>query len=190
MEVAILLEKHDIDVTLLQETKLNEEAASPNIPGYDIVRRDRNSSGGGVCTLIKNTYKYTIKPYLKDVEALVVSVHLGDSSFRKETTEIQTVNYYLPPNQTVLPRLVFKNYGTPTIVAGDANAHHNSWHSEGELDIRGKEIDDLICDSNLVVLNGYGPTRRSLNADTRNTSPDVTAITDDLAMNTSWSILE
>ena len=39
-------------------------------------------------------------------------------------------------------------------------------------------------------MNEYGPTRRSADKDSRDSSPDITACTEDIALDTQWSILD
>ena len=86
---------------------------------------------------------------------LLVDVH------GRET--LRTINYYLPPNVNVNPKHIFKSQPVPKVCCGDANAHNAVWSSELPGDAGGSESEEVIIESNLVVLNEYGPTRRALN---------------------------
>ena len=47
-ELAILLKENNVHIAMIQETKMDPETPDPHIPGYDLIRRDRNRNGGGV----------------------------------------------------------------------------------------------------------------------------------------------
>jgi hypothetical protein len=53
-----LLLPNNIDICLLQKTKLDTTTPSPSIPGYVLVRRDRTANGGGVGIVIRDTIKH------------------------------------------------------------------------------------------------------------------------------------
>ena len=64
-ELKRFLKKHNIDVFVLQETKLIKNDRSPRIPGYTIIRKDRQqpkgkerNRGGGLITGIRDTIPY------------------------------------------------------------------------------------------------------------------------------------
>ena len=55
-ELRILLDDYSIDILSLNETKLDESIKSCelHIPGYELIRRDRDRNAGGVCFHLKN----------------------------------------------------------------------------------------------------------------------------------------
>ena len=55
--------KTNSDIITLNETRLDSSVLNGEIeiPGYDIVRRDRNRSGGGVAMYIRSHIPYTIR---------------------------------------------------------------------------------------------------------------------------------
>ena len=55
-EVKSLVTETDIDIMTLSETHLctNIDDSEIRIPGYTLIRRDRNRSGGGVAMYIRN----------------------------------------------------------------------------------------------------------------------------------------
>ena len=71
------------------------------------------------------------------------------------------------------------------LAMGDANAHNGRWLSPIQPDTRGSEISEVLSLSNLVVVNKNCPTRLPF-SDTRPSSPDITAATDDIALLTNW----
>ena len=64
------------------------------IPGYEIIRRDRNRRGGGVAFLVKNSYSYTVRNDLlpNDIEAICIELTL------RMSRSILVLTWYRPPN--------------------------------------------------------------------------------------------
>ena len=87
-----------------------------------MVRKDRDSHGGGIAILIKENLKYlsvehNVMPD-NQVECMTVEVFLW-----KEPIKI--VNFYAPQDVNVNYQEVLSVPGGTKIVAGDANAHHD-----------------------------------------------------------------
>ena len=60
-ELRIFLAHNEIDILSINETKLNETISDNevNILGYNVVRRDRTTDGGGgVCFYVKKISKF------------------------------------------------------------------------------------------------------------------------------------
>ena len=55
-EIKMLLEKKDLDILTLNETRLDNTLTDDSffIHNYDLIRTDRNRQGGGVCLYIRN----------------------------------------------------------------------------------------------------------------------------------------
>lgn len=62
-ELRVLLASYSIDVLSLSETKLDISISNSeiHIPGFDIVRRDRNRHGGGVCFYINSSLNFSVR---------------------------------------------------------------------------------------------------------------------------------
>ena len=70
-EVRIILDKQNIDVLAINETRLDDNICDleVNVRGYDIIRRDRplnGRSGGGVCFYIQSNINYSIRKDLQN----------------------------------------------------------------------------------------------------------------------------
>lgn len=58
------MKKHDVDVAVIQETKLRAEDCEVRMSGYEMLRRDRwrgsscFSRGGGLVTVIRKGWAY------------------------------------------------------------------------------------------------------------------------------------
>ena len=186
-ELSCILAEYQIDVAMIQETKLDQSTRDPSIPGYSMVRKDRDSHGGGIAILIKENLKYlsvehNVMPD-NQVECMTVEV------FRwKEPIKI--VNFYAPQDVNVNYQEVLSVPGGTKIVAGDANAHHDLWFSRLPGDARGEELAEVIDDNNLVIMNQNKHTRRPYDTTSRESSPDVTVVTTDIAPFTEWDTLD
>ena len=62
-ELRILIANYPLDVISINETRLDQGILNSEIyvPGYEIVRRDRNRNGGGVCFYIKTVINYSVR---------------------------------------------------------------------------------------------------------------------------------
>ena len=73
-ELKLFLQQLPFEILSLNETRLDETIQNNmvQIPGYEIIRRDRNRRGGGVAFLVKNNYSYTLRDDVisKDLEAM------------------------------------------------------------------------------------------------------------------------
>ena len=129
-ELIAFLSTHDIDIMLLGETWL-KPAHSFKIPNYISHRNDRTPDrGGGTCILIKKTIPHHSEPTppLGLGESTIIQLHT-----RPNFTRI--ISSYIPPRPDYTYRQLttdldaLTNSHLPTIIAGDLNAKHASWHS-------------------------------------------------------------
>ena len=72
------MEDKNLDVLAINETRLSKSISDTcvHIPGHDIVRKDRNRNGGGVCVYIRSTINFkTQTSLMNDIyEAVVVDI--------------------------------------------------------------------------------------------------------------------
>jgi hypothetical protein len=82
-ELRILLVNYPVDILPINETKLDNSIndCEIHIPGYEILRRDRDRHGGGVCFYIRTTINFSIREDLKfkNVENLCVEIRKPQS---------------------------------------------------------------------------------------------------------------
>lgn len=66
----------EFEILALNETRLDGSVLNSEveIEGYEIIRLDRNRSGGGVCFYIRNNINYVVRDDLlcKDLEILTL----------------------------------------------------------------------------------------------------------------------
>ena len=165
------------DVLALQETHLIEKY-TPKIPGFTMIRKDRNVHGRGVCMFIKNNIPFAERevPEIENVEVQCICIR-----------EIQLFNVYLPPNKNIERAALTSLLSTSsakTIIVGDFNAHHPMW-SAGITNSHGRILHHVIERFDLVIMNTNAITRLNLSAATtgarRGSVLDLTLASKDIA---------
>lgn len=76
-ELNLLLHNREIDIIGLSETRLDERISDSeaSIPGYHIIRNDRNINGAGVAIYIKDTVPSPVMKYkCDDLELLCLEI--------------------------------------------------------------------------------------------------------------------
>ena len=95
-ELKLFLQQLPFEILSLNETRLDETIQNNmvQIPGYEIIRRDRNRRGGGVAFIVKNNYSYTLRDDLisKDLEAICIELTL------RMSWPILILTWYRPPD--------------------------------------------------------------------------------------------
>ena len=87
------------DIITLNETRLDSSVLNIEIeiPGYDIVRRDRNRSGGGVAMYIRSHIPYTIRNDLFPDNLELICVEIK----KLKSKPLLITTWYRPPNSSV-----------------------------------------------------------------------------------------
>jgi hypothetical protein len=179
---------NNIDVGLIQETKLQPGHELPKLDGFSVLRRDRErDKGGGLAIIVSNNIRYEMLDAPQgptpddttELQIIGIPTHAGN---------IQLVNMYIPPSSCCEPGYkptIAHVLNLPSaIIAGDLNAHSTGWLSTGSNDTRGTSIETEVGQSKYVIINEDTATRVTAKA---STSPDVTIVAASLANSTSWS---
>jgi ribonuclease HI len=173
------LTEADIDVCIIQETKLRPNTKTPTIKGYASIRADRKSQdgGGGLISYIKDSLVFErIRDETKDgTETSTFKVKMGKRKWA------QFCNLYCPPvrSHSAGQNIRLATESIPTsaesVILGDFNAHSPIWDLSQPSDARGETIEDWIVTNNLTVLNDGRHTRINRNAnDTPTADPPAT----------------
>ncbi|MCP3666840.1 MAG: hypothetical protein GY696_30830, partial [Gammaproteobacteria bacterium] len=144
-EILHYMEKHDIKIGAIQETKLTGKSKQLKTPNYTFVRKDRGvNKGGGLAFLVHKDVTFNLEKTPVDLEQ---DPHLESLTIslpaRNNTDPLYIRNLYIPPqsscNQNYIPSVdkLFEDLGTSSLILGDVNAHHQMWHSEATEDARG-----------------------------------------------------
>ena len=198
-ELEVWLRKHDVDVAMIQESKLREEDGEVRVRGYEMVRcdrwrggRSRWSRGGGLVTLVRNGWKYRVLssgvPADGAIEALCVQVMDGNGGVWK------LVNVYIPPEGRVhvgedeLRALTGGGCGR-WVVCGDFNAHHVDWDERVRQDRRGVMLRNWADERELVLMNDGAVTRVERGSGGPPSTPDVAFCSRELSSLMRWNVL-
>ena len=199
-ELQQLLIEENIDVAVIQETRLQPSSKTPTIPNYSFTRQDRHTTtsaksktiGGGLIIYIKDNLPYTntTSYTLPDIETQAITIPLT------KTKNLIITNLYIPQrnptitnqqNEDANINILFSRLTNipNSIIVGDINAHSQLWHSPTP-DHRGEVITSLLLGSDHVVLNQNTHTRTPSQNTQQLTSPDITSISSNLANQTTW----
>ena len=198
-ELQQLSKDTNADIITVQETKLTNTSKSPILPGYTAIRKDRTyNKGGGLLTYVKNDITFSnndIPPHInpQNTELQIITVHLS------QTKNLKIANLYLPPRNSSTNAQNTEdndiancfNYlvSQPSmLITGDINAHSSSWYSR-ITDHRGAIIEDILHNSNHMILNSNTPTRIPTAKNQQSSSPDITTISTNLYHQTSWKTI-
>ena len=189
-ELGVVLERNNVKVGVIQESKLSSKSKNPCIRKYATERKDRpHRHGGGLLVFIHESLTFSKQPsspeMLSDphLEKLTIKADIGN-------TKLIISNIYIPPAsfcsnwyQSSIKHLLT----TPAIlILCDFNAHHPSWYSR-LTDTRGKRMDDSINGSDYGILNWDSHTRVPPNAEP--SSPDDSLASTSLISSCSWQTL-
>jgi hypothetical protein len=96
-ELSILAQRTRASVIAVSETWLDTSVlnAEVSLPGYNIIRKDRGSHGGGVCLYIKEDLAFNPRADLDDTQLEIVWIDL----LLKKTKPILIGCAYRPPGQ-------------------------------------------------------------------------------------------
>ncbi|KAJ8709247.1 hypothetical protein PYW07_009073 [Mythimna separata] len=181
-----LLHQEKIHIAILSETWFDPDSAC-RLSGYHIFRADRDDGYGGTAVFIHNSIKaIQCNVNISNSQIQIIHIKLLNCSHLENIISI-----YCP--SSVRTRRsdwdeIFSITHHKTIIAGDMNGHHSNWSSR--TDSRGNQIFDSVMDNNLCTLNDNSHTRLKLvNGAIQKSSPDITIVSTELALNISWRVM-
>ena len=141
----VWLQKEEIKIAAIQETKLTEKSKLSTNEMYTLVRKDRGKDkGGGLAFLVHKDVPFQLLPSPPD------DPHTEHLAIKVGTLNI--INLYIPPQSSCntpdySPSLTQFLHGEETIIIGDLNAHDALWFS-ALADQRGSKFSDEIGAAN------------------------------------------
>ena len=97
-EVISIVKTYDFSIFVVNESWLDESLCDNDIkiPNYDVIRRDRNRQGGGVCIYVKSNLKYyVLNGYGIDIESAWICVTI-------DSKKVVVGTIYRPPSANKL----------------------------------------------------------------------------------------
>ena len=176
-ELKLLLNKTSTSVVALQDCKLGEEQLSPR--GYALLKG--NCPAGEAALLINQRVVHTELTLNSTLHAVAATVTLN------KTFTICSI--YLTPGETIT-KLSLENLidqlPRPFLLLGDFNAHSPVW-GDYRRDGRGKLIESILQDNDLILLNSKSPT--FLHSAYNSTSAiDLSVASPTIALDFQWSV--
>ena len=134
-ERRIHLDDYSIDILSLNETKLDDSIKSCeiHIPGYELIRRDRDTNGGGVCFYLKTSINFVARSDLNvaNLENLCLEIRKPNSK------PFFVVTWYRPPCSSIESFLFYESLiskldslGSEYYLVGDFNCSMASSHHD------------------------------------------------------------
>uniref|UniRef100_A0A8R1EEP3 Reverse transcriptase domain-containing protein n=1 Tax=Caenorhabditis japonica TaxID=281687 RepID=A0A8R1EEP3_CAEJA len=115
-ELGAIISKEKPDVVCLQETKIDTTHAGYTPIGFKTAMASRNKHGGGVCTMVRQDWDFTIIRSTMKKAAETLSIKIGD---------LLITNVYFPPRSSDSPT-------SPDITMATADiASRATWHTCG-----------------------------------------------------------
>ena len=156
-ELSERMKELDVDIALVQGSKLREKDKTPSIKGYSSVRAGRpgERQGGGLITYIKDNIAFKTRrcwnKQTTNVESSTIKIRLSKKKW------ITLTNLYIPPKRETgteeIPVLDNLPISQDCSVAGGINAHSSLWDPLQPQDSRGDRIEEWLADNNLLCAN-------------------------------------
>ena len=183
---------NNVNIAAIQETKLTNKTKPNKTPGWAAVRLDRHKNkGGGLIMLIKDTI-----PFVDNTAALPQSAnpHLeqrGILTTMPNRQQLHIHNIYIPSHSSCsaglnAPIVHLLSNNKMSLIVGNNNTHHSRRYTNTNDNERGKQLADKIDEADYTILNENEATRLQTNG--RSTSPDISLASNDIALQSDWSI--
>ena len=154
-EIIELINTYKANIVALQETMLSNDYLI-KIPKYNVVAKEGTFNyrqHGGVAIYIHGDIPFQEINLDTPIQAVAVTVQLR--------IKVTICNIYSPPSADSLTsdniKALYDQLPKPCILLGDFNAHSQRWGCTS-TNQRGRIIEQLIDQTNLVMLNNGAPT--------------------------------
>lgn len=149
--------------------------------GYNKNRLESARASGGVAIYVKNNYPSSQLNIDTNIEAIVGTIKLPNN-------DINICNIYLPNQKSFTDTdisNIIKQLPHPFIVS-DFNSHNVIWGSD-HIDQRGKIIEKILGNNNIILQNNSEPTRiNPINGNLSNIDLSFTSTA--LAQRIDWNV--
>jgi ribonuclease HI len=173
------------EVICLEETFLKAKHRSPKLDGYCIVRRDRVvGEKGGLLMYIKEGLNFNVL----DMEEEVPDIEIQGVEIGSLNGHLKIFNFYIKPSCKLKKHDIEKIFPKKrSIFVGDFNAHSMLWGSH-KIDSKGKIIEEIVSENNLVVLNTGQITCIASKQSNKHSVLDLSITSQDLALNARHNV--
>jgi len=172
------------DVVCVEETLLKAKTQAPKINGYNVIRKDCTSNKkGGLVIYIKVGLNFTV---LNTEE--VLNTEIQGIEVKTINGHLKIFNTYLSPSHTLAKEEIAKLFTHKrALIVGDLNAHSKLWGCPYTKP-RGKIIEEILAEKNMVVLNTGKATYITSNQLNNNSVIDLSICSQDIALIATHSV--
>ena len=213
-ELKALIKEKEIDVFLIQETKMTRDDKPLSLPGYTILSKPRQqvagnekNRGGGLLIGIRRTipFREIKKNNLRDADDEITEWQTIEIPISQKE-KLRVTNIYIPSErrgdsrgsagETVLTTRLWPT-NEHDIVAGDINAHALAWDgalvaqemTRGLEEKRGEMVEEWMMEKNMACLNTGRATHTNRRTG-KESAPDITMVHGTQIDRYDWEILE
>lgn len=167
------------DVICVEETFLKTKNQSPKLDGYNIVRKDcLSNERGGLAIYLKVGLNFDIL----NVEE-IPNIEVQCIEIKTSKGHLKIFNIYMTPSCKFNKENIQKIFPHKrSIFVGDLNAHNKLWGCL-ETNNRGKIIEEILNENNLVILNTGQPTHITSNQSNCHSVIDLSISSQDMSLN-------
>ena len=168
-ELLTFLHIKNVNIAVIQETKLTNKTKPLKAPGWAAVRLDRHKNkGGGLLMLIKDTISFVDNTAALPQSADPHLVQQGISITMPNRQQLHIHNIHIPPRSSCsaghnasIAHLLSNT--EMSLIVGDINAHHSRLDTSTNEDERGEQLADEIDAADYSILSENGATRLPTN---------------------------
>lgn len=182
-EIKNIINSHNPIALCIQETRF-AALHTPKCSGYKPYFKnyvDNLNASGGVAIFVKADIHCTEIVLNTNLQAIAIRMNYPK--------KITLCNLYIPPDESITPATLthlLNQLERPYILVGDFNAHNPLWGSTS-YNPKGRTVEDVVNNSDLVLLNNGQNTR--FNKHTGGFSAiDLSFTNSSLAMQIEWSV--
>src|ERR1700733_14195540 len=173
------------DIICIEETNLKDKD-NLRIEGYLALRHDNPTRQiGGLAMLIREGINHTLLQIDNNTEMEYMGVEINTNHGK-----IKIINVYASPTREINKQDLETLFPDRRAIAvGDFNAHHKLWKSTIN-NARGKDLEEVVQERDLVVLNTGQPTLNPTVNTRTNSVIDLAIVTRDMALRCSHHVLD
>ncbi len=152
------IKENEIDIMCLNETFLHKDINNVNLlNNFSMLRQDREKRGGGVAIIIHKRLKHRILKSKSTLDYEYIAIEICSAN-----EKVTLLNAYTHPKSKTKYNFIeniMKLTSNKIICVGDLNATNIAWFCMSSNN-RGKELEKLCSENNLIIANNDTPTSR------------------------------
>ena len=181
-ELLELVERHQVSIMAIQETKITD-SFDFKLPTYNIIKREGHvnvTTHGGVALFIHSDIPYQEIHLNTALQAVAARINANGKL-------LSICSVYIPQSQRLTIDMLHnlkEQLPSPTLLMGDFNAYNIMWGSI-TTGSRGTIVESFMRDKELNILNNGSPTRVGYQTET---AIDLTLCSPEIAAMAEWRV--